>query len=114
MCCIVVDGFWKAKDFFVLDSLQKKFKRLGLFQFAGAMMYVLHEVLGLTEDKMIVPSEWYENKPMTIIESYSVGTPVIGARIGGIPEIVVENKTGYQFASGDSEELKDKVLLADG
>ena len=53
----VVDGFWKAKEFFVLDSLQKKLKRLGLFQFAGAMMYVLHEVLGLTEDKMIVPMD---------------------------------------------------------
>lgn len=62
---------------------------------------------------VIVPSEWYENNPMSIIESYSVGTPVIGARIGGIPEIVVENETGYQFASGDSRELKDKVQLAD-
>lgn len=63
---------------------------------------------------VIVPSEWYENNPMTIIESYSVGTPVIGARIGGIPEIVVENGTGYQFVSGNSEELKGKVQLADG
>ena len=63
---------------------------------------------------VIVPSEWYENNPMTIIESYSVGTPVIGARIGGIPEIVVENETGYQFVSGNSEDLKNKVQLADG
>ena len=39
----------------VLDSLQKKLKRLGLFQFAGAMMYVLHEVLGLEEEMMIAP-----------------------------------------------------------
>ena len=61
---------------------------------------------------VIVPSEWYENNPMTIIESYSVGTPVIGARIGGIPEIVVEDETGYQFVSGDSEDLHNKVLLA--
>lgn len=61
---------------------------------------------------VIVPSEWYENNPMTIIESYSVGTPVIGARIGGIPEIVAENETGYQFVSGDSEDLKRKLVLA--
>ena len=63
---------------------------------------------------VIVPSEWYENNPMTIIEAYSVGTPVIGAKIGGIPEIVVEGETGYQFVSGDSRDLKDKVLFADG
>ena len=63
---------------------------------------------------VIVPSEWYENNPMTIIEAYSVGTPVIGAKIGGIPEIVVEGETGYQFVSGDSRDLKDKALVADG
>lgn len=41
---------------------------------------------------VIVPSEWYENNPMTIIEAYSVGTPVIGAKIGGIPEIIIDGK----------------------
>ena len=61
---------------------------------------------------VIVPSEWYENNPMTVIESYSVGTPVIGARIGGIPEIVVDEKTGYQFKSGDVEDLATKILKA--
>ena len=58
---------------------------------------------------VIVPSEWYENNPMTIIESYSVGTPVIGARIGGIPEIVVDGVTGYQFSSGDANDLQQVV-----
>ena len=62
---------------------------------------------------VIVPSEWYENNPMTIIEAYSEGTPVIGAKIGGIPEIVVENETGYQFVSGDSCDMKSKVMQTD-
>lgn len=61
---------------------------------------------------VIVPSEWYENNPMTIIESYSVGTPVIGAKIGGIPEIVVDGKTGYQFESGCVNDLRDKIVQA--
>lgn len=61
---------------------------------------------------VVVPSEWYENNPMTIIESYSVGTPVIGARIGGIPEIVVDNKTGFQFESGNVNDLRDKIIQA--
>lgn len=61
---------------------------------------------------VIVPSECYENNPMTIIEAYSVGTPVIGARIGGIPEIVVESETGFQFESGNSIDLKEAVVKA--
>lgn len=61
---------------------------------------------------VVVPSEWYENNPMTIIEAYSVGTPVIGARIGGIPEIVVDSKTGFQFESGNTDDLRNKVDLA--
>lgn len=63
---------------------------------------------------VVVPSEWYENNPMTIIESYSVGTPVIGANIGGIPEIIVEGKTGYLFESGVVENLKKKLKEAKG
>ncbi len=61
---------------------------------------------------VIVPSEWYENNPMTIIESYSLSTPVIGAEIGGIPEIIDDGKTGFCFKSGDVEELKMTVLKA--
>lgn len=54
---------------------------------------------------VIVPSEWYENNPMSIIESFSLGTPVIGADIGGIPELVQNDKTGYLFKSGSIDEL---------
>lgn len=62
---------------------------------------------------VIVPSEWYENNPMTIIEAYSVGTPVIGANIGGIPEIVVDGLTGFQFESGNANGLRDTVRKVD-
>lgn len=56
-----------------------------------------------------VPSEWYENNPMTIVEAYSMGVPVIGTRIGGIPEIVDEGKTGFLFESGRVEALEDVI-----
>lgn len=45
----------------------------------------------------IVPSEWYENNPLTIIESLALGTPVIGNKIGGIPEIIKDSETGYIY-----------------
>lgn len=57
----------------------------------------------------IIPSEWYENCPFSVIESLSCGTPVIGSRIGGIPELIQEGKTGELFRTGDADELKDKV-----
>ena len=61
---------------------------------------------------IIVPSEWYENNPMTIIEAYSASTPVIGARIGGIPEIIAEGETGFSFKCGDISDLKDVISRA--
>lgn len=61
---------------------------------------------------VIVPSEWYENNPMTIIEAYSASTPVIGSKIGGIPEIIEDGKTGFLFSHGNEEELTDIIKHA--
>jgi len=52
-----------------------------------------------------VPSEWYENNPFSIIESFSDSVPVIGANIGGIPELVKHNISGYIFGSKNEEQL---------
>ncbi len=58
---------------------------------------------------VVLPSEWYENAPMAILEAYAMGKPVIGARIGGIPEMVVEDRTGALFASGDADALAETL-----
>ena len=58
---------------------------------------------------MVLPSEWSENNPLTVIESQSLGTPVLGARIGGIPELIEEGVSGMTFESGNVEELKEKI-----
>jgi glycosyltransferase involved in cell wall biosynthesis len=58
---------------------------------------------------VVVPSEWYENAPMSLMEAYAVGRPVIGARIGGIPELIREGETGFLFESGDVESLADAL-----
>jgi len=60
---------------------------------------------------MVIPSEWYENNPMSVIESFALGKPVIGARIGGIPELVRDNETGLTFESGNTKELSDKIKI---
>lgn len=57
----------------------------------------------------IYPSEWYENCPFSVIESQLYGTPVLGANIGGIPELIKVGKTGELFKSGDVEDLIKKI-----
>ena len=57
----------------------------------------------------VIPSEWYENNPLSAIEAECLGTPVLGARIGGIPELIEEGKTGMTFTSQNAEYLKGKI-----
>ncbi|MFN3739291.1 MAG: glycosyltransferase family 4 protein [Thermodesulfovibrionales bacterium] len=59
---------------------------------------------------VVLPSEWYENNPRTVIESFALGKPVIGARIGGIPELVIDNETGLTFRPQSIEDLREKLL----
>ena len=58
----------------------------------------------------ITCSECYENCPFSVMESLSLGTPVIGANIGGIPELIQEKETGLLFKSGNQDDLKQKIL----
>lgn len=53
----------------------------------------------------ILPSTWYENAPMTILEAYALGRPVIGSRVGGIPEHIREGETGYTSMPGEPHAL---------
>ena len=57
----------------------------------------------------VCPSEMYENCPYAVMESQLNGTPVIGARIGGIPELISEGKTGLLFQSGNADDLEEKL-----
>jgi glycosyltransferase involved in cell wall biosynthesis len=54
---------------------------------------------------IVVPSEWYENCPMSVLEAMAYGKPVVGSRMGGIPELVEDGKTGLLFDSGNIEQL---------
>jgi glycosyltransferase involved in cell wall biosynthesis len=58
---------------------------------------------------VILPSEWYENYPVSVMEAFSLGIPVIGARIGGIPEMVKDGETGLTFESGNPVDLAEKI-----
>lgn len=58
---------------------------------------------------VVVPSEWYENASMVVLESMAYGKPVIGSRMGGIPEQVADGETGILFDAGDQSQLKSSI-----
>jgi len=64
---------------------------------------------------VVVPSEWYENSPLVIYESFAMGKPVIGANIGGIPELIDDGITGFLFEAGNVQDLRKSIqsLLSD-
>jgi glycosyltransferase involved in cell wall biosynthesis len=58
---------------------------------------------------VVLPSEIYENAPMSVLEGMALGKTAIGARIGGIPELIQEGETGWTFASGSVDELAQRL-----
>ncbi len=59
---------------------------------------------------VILPSECYENNPMIIIEANSLGVPVIGSDLGGIPEIIKDGETGFLFEAKSENSLEKAVV----
>ncbi len=59
---------------------------------------------------VVLPSQWYENYPHSIIEAFTLGKPVIGAQIGGIPELVRDEETGFTFEPGNAQDLREKII----
>lgn len=59
---------------------------------------------------VVCPSIVYENFPFSIIESFLFSKPVIGSKIGGIPELVVDGETGYLFEAGNADDLREKLV----
>ena len=74
------------------------------FQSGDDLIRLIHEA-----KFSICPSECYENNPFSVMESHRCGTPVIGAKIGGIPELVIDGDNGLLFESGNADDLAEKI-----
>lgn len=95
----------------ILPELKEKYKDKTNIEFMGQMEWNDFRPIIEGAKFMVIPSEWSENNPLTVIESQSLGTPVLGARIGGIPELIEENVSGMTFESGNVEDLKNKIEM---
>ncbi|MBT4836862.1 MAG: glycosyltransferase [Methylococcales bacterium] len=60
---------------------------------------------------MVVPSEWYENYPMSVLESLALGKPVLASKLGGLQEMIMENRTGWFFEAGNVYDLRKKIKM---
>ncbi len=59
----------------------------------------------------IVPSQWYENNPLSVVESLCAGTPVAGSDMGGIPELI-DSSNGIVFQPFDKESLTTAITMS--
>jgi len=66
------------------------------------------EILNET-DFLVVPSLWYENSPVTIMEALATGTPVVAANLGGIPELIQHGVNGLLFEAGNVKDLTNQL-----
>jgi glycosyltransferase involved in cell wall biosynthesis len=98
----------------LFNDLQSEIRRLGLSNVHLEGRLPREESLEVLQNAkvLILPSNCYENFPMTIVEAYAYGTPVIASRLGAMAEIVDDGRTGLHFTPGDADDLAKKVEWA--
>lgn len=74
------------------------------FQSGAALKQLICEAL-----MIVVPSRWYENSPLTVLEGFAHGRPIIGADIGGIPELIDPNVDGLLFEPANASALAIQI-----
>jgi len=101
---IIGDGPLKSDlEHFIKKYRLKNVKMIGRLQGDALKFHVSRSRF------VVVPSEWYENSPLVIYESLAMGKPVIGSKIGGIPELIQQGKNGYVFDAGNVQQLQEKI-----
>ena len=97
---IVGDGSWVA-------PMQEMIKGMPKVTYLGFRSGDALRELIRRSSAVVVPSEWFENCPMSVLEAKACGVPVVGARIGGIPELIEEGADGFLFPPGNTDALAD-------
>jgi len=95
-----------------LDELQTLVKDLSVGKkviFTGPL-YGLEKIEAYVDSEVYVLPSRYEAFPMTVIEAYACGKPVIASNVGGLKDLVINDVTGLLFDSGDVEHLASDIL----
>jgi glycosyltransferase involved in cell wall biosynthesis len=81
-------------------------QQYGSIQYRGPLSHADSLAMVARSDALVCPSIWYEGMPMTILEAFSLGKPVIASSIGALPEMVEHEKNGWVFLAGSSSSLE--------
>lgn len=98
-----------AGDGPLAEQLKAKYASCSNIHFLGRLNAAEVSQLLSTSYASIMPSECYENNPLGVIESLCAGTPVVGAKIGGIPELIDEEINGATFQSKNALHLQSAI-----
>lgn len=92
-------------------NLEKEFKDYKNISFTGLLdKFQVKEYMKRCK-AFICPSIWYEGAPLTIIEAFATGTPVIVSRLGSMIDSIKDGYNGLHFTAGDANDLRKKVGL---
>ncbi len=86
--------------------------QLNMVEFRGQIKWDEVQKLMGKAKAMILPTQWYEGFPMTIVEAYSVGTPVIGPDMGNVGDLIEEGVTGWKYQTSSEESIKQTIINA--
>ena len=86
----------------------------GDVQFTGYLSGAELRAAIVSARAVVIPSEWYENAPISVMEASALGRPIIGAAIGGIPELIRQEETGFIFESGNVDSLVEVLQRVQG
>lgn len=106
-CKLFIAGKGPLEDKIEADINKNNIKNIDLLGFKNRNE-VMELIMGAKA--LIVPSQWYEGFPMTIVEAFSVGVPVIASDIGNLSTIIKDRENGLLFKYNDEYSLKEKIL----
>lgn len=95
----------KIKELIKKNNMENNIKLLGFLNEEDMKRVIANA------NFIVLPSIWYDNCPYSILEALTIGKPVVGSAIGGIPELVENEKNGLVYKFDDIKELKEKMIL---
>jgi glycosyltransferase involved in cell wall biosynthesis len=102
--------FWIVGDGELRDELEAVSAQLGLANAVSFLGYRSDASYAMAVSDVVVCASFYESFPRTLLEALTLERPVVATSVGGIPEIIVDGKTGILAPSGDSDALAAAVL----
>lgn len=106
-------SLWLVGDGLAVDDLKAAAVEYGLCQVRFLGQRSPDELAGIYRQARLVvlPSLWLENAPLVAIEASAYGRAVVASRVGGLPELVEDGRTGFLFDRGDIDGLADRLRL---